>query len=350
MKKLKSYADNSDNTLAKQAYSQLQSWRAIANAFPVHDLLDRIYFETNLLERYRTSYDHETAPHVVENLVNLLQLSLDLDAGRYSSIQSFLSSLEIARQNDSLAGLQNQKNEDAVQIMTIHSAKGLEAPVVFLYDSGPKKEKLHTYKSIINWPPNATKPEQFFLVGRKDSVDKVTQSIIETLNKDSTKEELNLLYVALTRAKQYLFISGTESKQNAPQSWHSIISQALDDDFKDATNPIWSSTYGTPPAIKALATEKISTTFDLNFDPSQPFPNSNISGDEPNSNTDTENKNQELTPDQAQANTSLADYGTLVHKVFELTETDIVDKNEKLKLAVETSLGIKLKSQELTMR
>ena len=340
--KLKSYADNSNNTLAKQAFSQLQSWRAIANAFPVHDLLDRIYFETNLLERYRTSYDHEAAPHVVENLVNLLQLSLNLDAGRYSSIQSFLSSLETARKNDSLAGLQNQQNEDAVQIMTIHSAKGLEAPAVFLYDTGPKKTQLHTYKSIINWPSSATKPEQFFLVGRKDSVDKVTQSIIDTLNKDSAKEELNLLYVALTRAKQYLFISGTESKQNAPQSWHSIISQALDDDFKNASNPIWSSTFSTPPAIKALAAKKTSSTYDLDFDPSQPFPNSNISADEP----DNDIKNPKLD----QENTSLADYGTLVHKIFELAETDKaskkIKKNEKLKLAVETSLGIKLKSQE----
>lgn len=331
--KLKSYADDSNNKLAKQAFLQLQSWRAIANSLPVHDLLDRIYFETNLLERYTNSYDLEAAPHVAENLINLLQLSLDLDAGRYSSIQSFLTSLKNAKQNDSLGGLQSQQNEDAVQIMTIHSAKGLEAPAVFLYDTGPKKAQSHTYKSIINWPSDATKPEQFFLVGRKDSVDKVTQSIIDTLSTNNLKEELNLLYVALTRAKQYLFISGTESKQSAPQSWHSIITQALDDDFKDAVNPVWNSFFGASPSIETSTVENTVSAYELDFDPSQPFRATE---------TDTQA--------QTQVNESLANYGTLVHKIFELDkpEDSSAEKlnKEKLKLAVETSLGIKLKSQE----
>jgi ATP-dependent helicase/nuclease subunit A len=333
--KLKSYADTSDNNLAKQAFLQLQSWRSIANSFPVHDLLDRIYFETNLLDRYTNSFGREAAPHVVENLINLLQLSLDLDAGRYSSIQSFLTSLENAKQNDSLAELQNQQNENAVKIMTIHSAKGLEAPAVFLYDTGPKKAQSHTYKSIINWPSSATKPEQFFLVGRKDSVDKVTQSIIDTQSTNSLKEELNLLYVALTRAKQYLFISGTEAKQNAPESWHSIITQALDDDFKNKISHTWSSTFESSPTIETLTAENIKATYKLNFDPSQPFPKTDESDAAP----------------IAQTNELLADYGTLVHKIFELVEQEgqsnnEKSNNEKLKLSVETSLGIKFKSQE----
>ena len=329
--KLIAYAESTENILAKQAIQQLQAWRIIANSLPVHDLLDRIYFESNLLTRYANSCSSEALPHILDNLVALLQLSLDIDAGRYSSIQSFLTSLRNSKTNNALSsGMQQRQNDDAVQIMTIHSAKGLEAPVVFLYDTGPKKLKQHTYKSIINWPSNEHRPEQFFLVGRKDSVDKITQSIIDRQNSTNWKEELNLLYVALTRAKQYLFISGTESKQNSTQSWHSIISQALDEDFKYSSSETWISKFGSPPAVKKPSAEEITKTQDMKFDFSKPF---SISDD---INSDT----------QPQTNEKLADYGSLVHKVFELIDQEQLQNNKKLKLAIESSLGVKTKSQE----
>jgi len=336
--KLKSYAETSNNTLAKQAFEQLQNWRSISNTLPVHDLLDRIYFETDLLSRYTSSLPSEHPDGIntqrLNNLTALLQLSLDLDAGRYSSIQSFLTSLQTMQANTAFSNSQLPQNNDTVQIMTIHSAKGLEAPVVFLVDTGPKKPQLNTYKPIINWPSNARRPEQFFLVGRKDSVDNITQSIIDQQVQTDWKENLNLLYVALTRAKQYLYISGTSSNQNQEKSWHSIISRTLDEDFKDSSIQTWNSKFGSPPSVKAqkINENKVAKQASTDFDLSKPF-----LSQEP-----TDADNQQI----VEENQEHADYGTLVHKIFELIDKNYSENDEALKLAIQSSLDIKIKSQE----
>ncbi len=334
--KLKSYAESSSHILAKQAYEQLQCWRSMANTLPVHDFLDHIYFESNLLSRYASSLPdtlgEDFKNHVLDNLTALLQLSLDLDAGRYSSIQSFLNSLKNLQASNTSDYSPIQQNDNAVQIMTIHSAKGLESPVVFLVDTGPKQKQLHTYKSIINWPSDARRPEQFFLVGRKDSVDKITQSIIDQQTDTHHKEELNLLYVALTRAKQYLYISGTDAKHSSTKSWHGFISDAIDDVPNDSNNESWILEFGIPPSVKTKKSTANTDSETIKYDLSKPFPATNtINQDAPSAETE---------------NTALAEYGTLVHKIFELIKPEDSQFNEALKLEVESSLGVLVKSHE----
>ena len=53
--KLKLYADDSSNQTVKVALKQLHRWQKMVNTVPVHDLLDQIYFQTNLLARYTSS-------------------------------------------------------------------------------------------------------------------------------------------------------------------------------------------------------------------------------------------------------------------------------------------------------
>ncbi len=331
--KLKSYSDTSNNEVAKHAHAQLQNWRDMSNTLPVHDLLDHIYFETNLLSRYTSSLPQEDIDglntQVIDNLIALLQLSLDLDAGRYSSIQSFLTAMQTNPPTVHSSTGQLQQDQNAVQIMTIHSAKGLESPVVFLVDTGPKKPQPHTYQSIISWPSHARRPEQFFLLGRKDSIDKTSQSIIDNEIDTHAKEELNLLYVALTRAKQYLYISGTASKQSAKNSWHYMMSNALNEEFKNNELTVWNSSYGSLPSIEIKESTQPayqpSTTCDL----SKPLPVQEA----------TENED---TPKDVE----YANYGTLVHKIFELIKPESLEELESLKSKVESFLGIKLLKQE----
>ncbi len=326
------------NQLAMQAYEQLQQWRNMANTLPVHDLLDQIYFQTNLLERYSSSIaknpdtDHEHASDVLENLTTLLQLSLDLDAGRYSSIQSFLHALQQPNASNTFAKSLQKSSHDAVQIMTIHSAKGLEAPVVFLIDTGPQQAKSRTYQTIINWPSQADKPEQFLILGKKSEVDADTQKVIEQQDNKEQLEELNLLYVALTRAKQYLFISGSATRNNSKNSWHAIITASLGEEFGDQT---WLSSYGIPPSIKEAAEEKQMEPIISGFDLSKPFDTNE------NEEKEIQTSGEDETQDEA-----LAKYGTLIHKIFELIDLENQQDESDLKVAIEFELDIHLEEQE----
>jgi ATP-dependent helicase/nuclease subunit A len=339
--KLKAYAETYDNKLAKQAIEQLQGWREIANTIPIHDLLDRIYFEANLLARYAISCANKSTgeinTHVLDNLTNLLQISLNIDAGRYSSIQSFLNALHQPTAMSSLSSdLPNLQDQDAVQIMTIHAAKGLEAPVVFLIDTGPQKSKPRTYQTIVNWSLNSNspnnRPEQFFLLGRKDDIDRDTQMIIDQQTKKDRIEELNLLYVAVTRAKQYLFISGTNANNDKKSSWHSTIESGLSDDPEYSDQETWTSCFGTSPQSEKNVAKQDSEEFNEILELSKPF-------------AKADNTDGDIQP-QTAINEELADYGTLVHKVFELIEQQDTQEIQNLKFAVESSLRAKISSKE----
>lgn len=331
--KLKIHATEIPESLLGQAYQQLQKWRDLANRIPVHDLLDRIYFDINILQRYKNSCPLAKRSHVLANLTHLLQLALDMDAGRYSNIQSFLSSIQDLGMESTFANYtkSNQNGEDVVQVMTIHAAKGLESPVVFLVDTGSLPQNRRTYKTVINWPAEAARPKQFFIIGRKESIDQNTQKILEQQKQDDWQEELNLLYVALTRARQYLFISGVQTKYNKERNWFTVIEQAVKDAPRESESDAWVFNHGDPPDITAEPHDNASPKANLVTNINQPFA--------------PIVKQNDTVDDSSSIDTKATDYGTLVHKMFEWVDRDILQNSntthtELDALRVETELAL----------
>ena len=71
-------------------------WLTAADCLPAHDLLDRIFHQGEALARYRDAVAPALWPGVEANLLALLQLSLDLDGGRYPSLPRFIDELAAA--------------------------------------------------------------------------------------------------------------------------------------------------------------------------------------------------------------------------------------------------------------
>jgi ATP-dependent helicase/nuclease subunit A len=111
--------------------------------------------------------------------------------------------------------------------MTIHAAKGLEAPVVFLADTASKPRERSAYEALLHWPGDRDRPEQFLLAGNRAMRDQAMQSLLEQQQQERLREDANLLYVALTRARQYLFISGSSSKDNIDTTWYGMLENAV---------------------------------------------------------------------------------------------------------------------------
>lgn len=315
--KLAEHAGIDPDSLLGQAHRQLQEWRErVVNRIPVHDLLDRIYFDIDLPARYAKGCPPAKRAHVLENLTHLLQLALDMDAGRYSSVQSFLNSVRTAlATGEGLASYENQEDEDTVKIMTIHAAKGLEAPIVFLVDTGSPPRDRRAYQAYVNWPADPEQPpDRFFIIGRKDGIDQNTHQVLEQQRQEVWYEELNLLYVALTRAKQYLFISGVQRRKQG-KTWFSVIEQALEDAPREAESDAWRFDYGKPPDLVA---DTAGDTSSIAASVSAPMPAS-IAERIPAINKPFAATDRQASP---AVSSKAIRHGEVVHKLFELMERD----------------------------
>lgn len=111
---------------------------------------------------------------------------------------------------------------DGVRIATVHGSKGLEAPVVFLIDTvrTPKTEK------ILPLPSDSEMPVWLWTV--RGCLSAECASAQEALNKTRVAEYYRLLYVAMTRARDELYIYGYTPHKNAtPDSWHTQLWRVL---------------------------------------------------------------------------------------------------------------------------
>jgi ATP-dependent helicase/nuclease subunit A len=213
-----------------RARQLLQWWLDLAGVLPVHDLLDRIYHEGDVRRRYAIVAPAALHQQVQANLDAFIELALTIDAGRYPSLPRFI---------DELSGLKRYATDeapdegladsgDAVRVMTIHGAKGLEAEIVALADAharvGPETESV-----LVVWPPRAAAPEHVSLVARGTSSapDAVRATWFAEDEAQRAQEDWNLLYVAATRSRQVLIVSGTApSSGDLGDSWYARLRAA----------------------------------------------------------------------------------------------------------------------------
>ena len=219
-------AEAPTTTLARAA-RLLTRWRVHCGTLPVHDLLDRIYFEGDVEARYAAAVPTALRPQVAANLRAFMQLALTQDAGRYPTLAGFIRELaSLTDDADAAPGEGLAANgENAVRLLTIHGAKGLEAPIVWLL-GGSDHPKADSYAMLAPWPPEAPRPVHFSLFGKQDDRGASRQHWFDEEAALAQRESDNLLYVALTRAEQGLIVSGAADKnawlQRVESAWQSL--------------------------------------------------------------------------------------------------------------------------------
>lgn len=111
---------------------------------------------------------------------------------------------------------------DAVRVMTVHGAKGLEAPIVFLPDTaGPPKTSAEA--GVLPHPDGP------ILVGPADD-DPVVAEARDAMERQARDEHLRLLYVAMTRARDRLIVCASQHGKSgvAESSWHARVQRAME--------------------------------------------------------------------------------------------------------------------------
>ncbi|MEW6561611.1 MAG: UvrD-helicase domain-containing protein [Pseudomonadota bacterium] len=244
-------ADRADTPVRLvRACNLLVGWVQRADRLPVHDLLDRIYFEGDVLNRYAHAVPESMRQSVADNLQAFMEIALGVDAGRYPSLPRFLQQLRELREaadNEAPSEGRSADSGNVLRIYTVHESKGLEAPIVWLLDANDTYERADQYDALIDWPPQENRPCHFSLYGRKDERGIQRQKYFEAENRTAERENLNLLYVAMTRAKQALLVSG--SGDFGAESWYGRIALALGNEVRE--NPLLREA-DTPLATEAV--------------------------------------------------------------------------------------------------
>ncbi|MFZ5523997.1 MAG: UvrD-helicase domain-containing protein [Pseudomonadota bacterium] len=218
----------------QRAAELLQRWLALADKLPVHDLLDRIYFDGDVLARYTAVLPPEMRAKVAANLHAFMEIALSVDAGRYPSLPRFLQELRELRDSTDDAPDEGRLGVagDAVRIYTVHEAKGLEAPIVWLLDANAELKRKEGNDVLLDWPTHEMCPQHFSMYADLASRGKKRAPLFEQDAAQQAREEMNLLYVAMTRAQQALIVSGNskgedkEQKKKA-QSWYDRIAAVV---------------------------------------------------------------------------------------------------------------------------
>ncbi|MEC5217922.1 ATP-dependent helicase/nuclease subunit A [Actimicrobium sp. GrIS 1.19] len=218
---------------------RLQHWLALAPSLPVHDLLDRILHEGQLVQRYAASASALERAQVIGNLEAFTALALNLDAGRYPGLPKFIDALRAllgASQSDAPDAADVDAALDAVRILTIHSAKGLEADIVVLLDANHSEPSRDDVGILCEWPQQAAAPTHFSAFGRNAERGAARDALFAEEEQFRTQEDWNLLYVALTRARQLLIVSGVAGAHATivPDSWYDRLQQIEEVDFDPA--------------------------------------------------------------------------------------------------------------------
>ena len=194
--------------------ARLLAWKDLLDRLPPHDALQSIYSQHDVLARFAVRAPDVQRTAVLANLRALLAASLQVAGGRFVTPYAFVRALKAG---GVLAPA--TVTADAVRLLTVHGAKGLEADVVLLLDTDTPPRAAETMGVLIDWPAQDAHPRQFFFVSSEAHPPQCAQATRDHELQQRQREELNALYVALTRARNTLVVSSIEPHREAPGSW-----------------------------------------------------------------------------------------------------------------------------------
>lgn len=212
----------------------LESHIDLSASLQLTQLLNRILSDTDYLSIIRNRIDGEQE---LANIKKLFSIARNFDGKGYRNLYDFVNSL-----NDAITGVEDEPQAavasvlNAVQVMTVHQAKGLEFPVVFLFKTedyglpvGIKSKSIFVNKNLglLAKLPDPENPTGEYvslpIIQLNDFIEK----------KKNLAEIKRLLYVAITRAKEKLFISAELKPDKEPnkESFICLLRDALNCEF-----------------------------------------------------------------------------------------------------------------------
>ena len=207
---------------ARRLFLLLEQLRGEARRLPIHELLYRVYRDSGY-------YDYVSAMPAGEtrrgNLDMLVEKAAAYESTSYKGLFHFVRYIEKLKKFDTDFGEASVAGEqdNTVRIMSIHKSKGLEFPVVFLAGLGKRFNKQDAYGQILLDADLGAAADFLDLDLRVKAPTLKKQALKRRMELENLGEELRVLYVAMTRAKEKLILTAADkSLANKLGKWNDV--------------------------------------------------------------------------------------------------------------------------------
>ncbi len=203
-------------TLAKKCKNFLKTltaWRNASGFITVEELIRRIYTDTNL---YSSVLSFPDGALRRANLDLLLEKAEEFERSSYTGLFNFVNYVEKIKKTADVTSEAKSISDrmDAVRIMTIHKSKGLEFPIVFVIGCANSYGSVKTKAGGLIMNSHAGIGMDVINPVLRCKYNSPIQTVLKDIeSKENAREEMRLFYVALTRAREKLYVVG--ALQNA---------------------------------------------------------------------------------------------------------------------------------------
>ena len=185
---------------------RLADLRSLARDMSVHRLVWRVYNEWNVLGVFGAMSGGERRR---ENLVAFYEHARNFESAGYKGLFSFVSHLRRLLENGEQPVTASGPVSGGVQIMSIHKSKGLEFPIVVLADLGKRFNQADLQKPVLVHPRLGLGPLYIDLDRHIRYPTIAREAVSGVLSRESRSEEMRVLYVGMTRAKEKLIMTAS---------------------------------------------------------------------------------------------------------------------------------------------
>lgn len=170
----------------------MSTFRSLKEIYPASKMIEKVMDITGYLDELEKDKSEESQDRI-ENLKEFISVAMEFESkNEDTSLESFLTNVALSSEPN-----EEEEHADRVSLMTIHSAKGLEFPIVFL--TGME--------------------EKLFPIARA----------ISSMQDTQIEEERRLCYVGITRAKEELFMTMTAKRTLYGRTNHSVASRFIEE-------------------------------------------------------------------------------------------------------------------------
>ncbi|WP_414832351.1 double-strand break repair helicase AddA [Afifella sp. YEN Y35] len=221
----------SEDPRYSQAAERLRHWMAMADQMPPFAFYTRLVEAEGARKAFRARMGSEA-----DDVLDLfLSATLSLERVSPPGLQALAAAL---REGGGDIKRELSETTDAVRVMTVHGAKGLEADIVFLADTGGQIAAPQ-HRDALAFIGDDDDPAFIWRQSKEDATPQ--QREVEAKEAEAARDEyFRLLYVAMTRARDVLYVTGIRGDRTPKDGWYAAIRNALaaekDGDAEDASD------------------------------------------------------------------------------------------------------------------